>query len=199
MKRRFTFLAMPLLVAGALLLASCASTPRVSTDMDAEAPFADYRTFAFYAPLAMESSGYSTPLTKAIRKSIEREMLARGYVYDEKTPNLLVNFQGVIEEKQNYYGYPYPYADFGYYYGYRSSAYFGTGLWYSDAMVRTYTEGTLSVDLVDAVRNQMVWTGSAVGRVRDEKAAQRAIQADQAITSIFAQYPYRVGGAPMTP
>src|SRR6478735_9243513 len=99
MKRRFTFLVIPMMVAGALLLASCASTPRVSTDMDAEAPFASYRTFAFYTPLAMESSGYATPLTKAIRKSIEREMLARGYSYDEKSPNLLVNFQGILEEK----------------------------------------------------------------------------------------------------
>jgi len=197
MSRRLSLVLRSLLVAGSVLLASCASTPRISTDFDEQVSFTEYRTFAFFKPLAMEPSGYSTPLTNAIRQSIRRELTARGYVYDESAPQLLVNFQGVVQERTNVYNYPY--GGFDYFYNYRSSVYYGTPIWFDDTIVSTYTEGTLSVDLVDAKRNQMVWTGSAIGRVRDQKSKARAIQAGQGTTSIFAQYPFRADGAPAAP
>jgi hypothetical protein len=55
---------------------------------------------------------------------------------------------------------------YGGYYGYRSGYY---GVWNSyDTQVTKYTEGTLTVDVVDAARKQLVWDGTAVGRVREK-------------------------------
>ncbi len=45
-----------------LLLAACATGPRVSTDADPTVDFSAYRTYAFYEPIAMEQSGYTSRL-----------------------------------------------------------------------------------------------------------------------------------------
>src|SRR3546814_2237202 len=76
-----------LLAACALvLLAGCATGPRISTAADPEADFSRYRSWAFYEPIAMEQSGYSTWLTERIRDDVRPGMAARGSVYrTEKT------------------------------------------------------------------------------------------------------------------
>ncbi|RYZ74980.1 MAG: DUF4136 domain-containing protein, partial [Lysobacteraceae bacterium] len=49
-----------------LLLAGCASAPRIDSAADPEADFGRYRSFGFYAPLALEKQGYATPATDRI-------------------------------------------------------------------------------------------------------------------------------------
>lgn len=176
-----------------VLLAGCALGPRVRTDHDPEADFAQYRSWAFYQPLAMEQSGYTSYLTEQIRRSIRREMETRGYVYDEASPDLRVNFQGVVRERTDVYSVPR--MDVQYFYSYRARAYYAVPFWYDGAEVREYTEGTLTVDLVDARRNRMVWTGSAIGRVVQRAPQERAAAADRAIAAIFARFPHRAGSA----
>jgi len=181
-----------LLAACALaLLAGCATGPRVSTDADPRADFSRYRTWAFYHPIAMEQSGYSTFLTERIRDDVRREMEARGYAYDEASPDLRVNFQGIVQEKTNVYSVPR--TDFQYFYSYRHRAYYAVPYWYDEAQVSRYTEGTLTVDLVDAARNHLVWTGAAIGRVTRKAPEERAADVDRAIAEIFMRYPFRAG------
>lgn len=175
------------------LVAACATAPRVRTDMDPRADLSRYSSYGFYEPLAMEQSGYTTYLTDQIRASIRREMDARGYRFDPANPELRVNFQGVVRERTDVY--TMPRSDIGYFYNYRHRSYVGFPMWYDQTQVRQYTEGTLTIDLVDAARNHLVWTGSAIGRVTQRTAQERAAAADGAIASIFARYPYRAGSA----
>jgi len=180
-----------------LALAACATGPRVRTDFDPEADFARYRSYAFYQPLAMEESGYSSYMTERIKAGIRREMDARGYVFDEKSPDLRVNFQGIVQEKTDVYSVPR--TDFQYFYSYRSRRYFGVPVWYDQTEVSQYTEGTLTVDLVDAARNRLVWTGAAIGRVTQKTPQERAAQVDRALGAIFMQFPYRAGSSQVAP
>ena len=186
-----------LLVAAMTLLAGCATGPRIVTDADAGADFSRYRTWGWYQPLAMEQSGYSTPLTSRIKDTIQREMQARGYAFTTSNPDLLINFQGLVQEKTDVYSMPR--SDIQYYYSYRHRAYVGFPVWYDETRVSTYREGTLSVDVVDAKRNHMVWTGDAIGRVGRKAPAERLDEAATAIREIFAQYPYRAGSNATTP
>ncbi|WP_242003040.1 DUF4136 domain-containing protein [Vulcaniibacterium tengchongense] len=176
-----------------LLLAACATGPRVRTDMDPEADFSRYRSWAFYQPLAMEESGYTSYLTERIRAAVRREMTARGYVHDERSPDLRINFQGVVREKTDVY--TVPRTDIQYFYSYRARTYVGVPVWYDEAQVSHYREGTLTLDVVDAARNRLVWTGDAIGRVVQRTPQERAEAADQAVAAIFARYPFRAGGA----
>ena len=144
------FPARPLLAGLALaaLRSACATGPRVRTDADPAADFTKYATYAFYEPLAMEQSGYTTYLSDRIKTSVRREMEARGYRFDPEDPDLQVNFQGVIRERTDVYNVPR--SDVQYFYSYRARRYFAVPVWYDETRVNDYTEGTLTVDLVDA-------------------------------------------------
>lgn len=186
-----------LLAAGLLaLLSACATGPTVRTDHDPEADFSRYRSWAFYQPIAMEESGYSTYLTDRIKADVRREMDARGYTYDPASPDLRVNFQGIVQDKTDVYSVPQ--SDYQVYYSYRARRYFAVPVWYDQTIVNRYREGTLTVDLVDAGRNRLVWTGAAIGRVVRQTPEERMQEADEGIAEIFRRYPYRAGsGAPV--
>jgi len=181
-------LALLLLVA---LLAGCATGPRITTDTDPSADFARYRTFAFYEPLAVETKGYATPSSKRMRSAARREMEARGYVYDEAKPDLLVNINAYINERQDVISTPQ--LQFRTYYNYRYNSYVQSAYWTDRTDVYNYTEGTLNIDLVDSLAKQLVWEGVAVGRMANTKPTQRDARIDGAIAEIFAQYPHRAG------
>ncbi len=179
-----------------VVLAACATGPRVRTDYDPGADFAQYRTWGWYSPIAMEQSGYSSWISERIKANVQREMEARGYRYDAKSPDLKVNFQAVVQERSDVY--TMPRSDIAWLYSYRARSYVAVPVWYDEATVSRYTEGTLTVDLVDAAKNRMVWTGDAIGRVVRRSPEERAADIDASVTAIFAKYPYRAGsGQPL--
>ncbi|WP_454832272.1 DUF4136 domain-containing protein [Pseudoxanthomonas wuyuanensis] len=182
-----TMLALPLL----LILAACATGPRISSDSDPTADFSRYRSFAFYSPLAIESQGYTTLTSARIKAAARAQMESRGYVYDEKSPDLWVNLNAYMQEKTDVVNTPE--VDYDYYYSYRARRYVAVPYWRDRTEVYRYTEGTLNVDLVDAAGNRLVWEGVAVGRVARTKPEERAARIDAAIADIFARYPYRAG------
>lgn len=179
------------LLLGLVVLAGCATAPRVYTDFDPAADFSRYRSYAFHQPLAMEESGYSTYLTETIKAGIRREMDARGYVFDASSPDLRLNFQGVIRERTDIY--TVPRSDVRFFYSYRARSYVTVPVWYDQTQVSRYTEGTLTIDVVDARRKHLVWTGAAIGRVTQKTPQERAAEANRAVTAIFERYPYSAG------
>lgn len=180
-----------------VLLAACSSGPTVRTDTDPDANFGQYRTWGFYTPLSMEKSGYSTWVSDRIKTNIRREMTARGYSYSEK-PDLLVNFRERSDVRTAVY--PMTQTDVRYYYNPRARAYIAVPVYYDDYAVHQYVEGTLSVDIVDAKANRMVWTADAIGRSMQRLPQKRAPEIDTALTAIFMHYPYTAGNAqPLTP
>ena len=174
-----------------VLLGACASRPVITTDADPAADFARYRTFGFYEPLAVEDKGYSTPSSQRMKASTRREMEARGYVYDESNPDLRVNINAYISERQSVVSTPQLQQRL--YYNYRANSYVSSAYFVNRTDVYNYTEGTLNIDLVDAARKQLVWEGVAVGRMANTKPTQRDARIDSTITEIFAAYPHRAG------
>ena len=53
------------------------------------------------------------------------------------------------------------------------------------------TEGTLVVDLVDRVRNEVVWSGTAVGQLTKKVLDNPGPHIDQSVADIFARYPIK--------
>lgn len=173
------------------LLAGCASGPRITSEADPSADFSQYRTFSFYAPLAIEGNGYTTLTSSRLKNAARTQLESRGYVYDEKSPDLWLNINAYMQDKTDVVSMPQ--VDYNYYYSYRARRYVSVPYWYDNTQVYQYTEGTLNFDLVDAKRNQLVWEGIAVGRVADSKPETRAQRIDAAVVEIFARYPYRAG------
>ena len=187
-QRRVALLALGAL---ALLLAGCASGPRISSEADPEANFGSYRSFGFYAPLALEKEGYATPTTDRIKAAARAQLESRGYVYSADRPDLWVNLNAYMQERTDVS--TIPTVDYNYYYSYRARSYFAVPYWHDQTRVRQYTEGTLNVDLVDRQKNRLVWEGIAVGRIAKLKPEERAARIDATMAEIFARYPYRAG------
>ena len=173
------------------MLAACASGPQVRTDHDPTADFSQYRTWSYYSPIAMEASGYSTWISERIKDNVRKEMEARGYRYVESSPDLQVNFQGVVQDKTDVW--TMPRSDVQWFYSYRHRSYVAVPVWYDQTQVSRYREGTLTVDLVDGKRNRMVWTAAASAPVPGKKMPpeKRMAELDRAIAAIFAKYPHR--------
>jgi hypothetical protein len=181
----------------ALFIAGCATGPRITAEADPRVDFSQYRSFAFYSPLAVEKEGYETPTTERMKAAVRAQLESRGYVYDPASPDLWVNLNAYIERRTDVS--TMPTVDYGYYYSYRARSYVAVPYWYDRTQVYRYTEGTMNVDLVDVKRNALVWEGIAVGRVSNLKPADRDARIDGTVAQIFARYPYRAGsgqGAP---
>jgi hypothetical protein len=175
-------------IAAALVLGGCETGPTIRADQDPGANLSIYRTYGFVAPLSTDKAGYSTVLSSRLKQAVSREMDGRGYRYVESGGDLLINFFVNVEEKTEIRSYPTG-PSYGGYYGYRGAMYGGWGGY--DVQTVNYKAGTLSVDVVDAAKKQLVWTGIAEGRVSQEARDNPGAAIDRVIGEIFAKYPGR--------
>lgn len=178
----------------AALLASCAApAPTIRADEDPGANFALYNTYGFIPELEGEDFGYQSLLAQYLKDAISREMEARGYRRAEE-PDLLINFY--INTKEKIQQTTTPTAGGGYY-GYRRGYYGGWGGY--ETRVTQYTEGTLSIDLVDAQRRQLVWVGTAVGRIRQSTLDDIQGAVNRVVPMVFAEFRHTAGTSALAP
>lgn len=185
------------ILACCVLLSACASGPEIRSLANPEKDLAAYETFGFFSPLATDSAGYESVLTAHFKNATKRNLEAKGYVYSESSPDLLVNFFVNLEDRQEIrtYSTPPPPVSMGYY-GYRTGFYGGWGGYpgaFGGTEIHTinYTAGTLTIDLVDPAENVLVWQGQAEGRVKDEARRNPGPAIDAVVTEIIATLPAR--------
>lgn len=171
----------------ALALGACATTsgPSVRVDADPSANLASYGSYSFFEPFGTDRSGYSTPLGNSVKQAVRREMDARGLRYVESGGDLLVNAGVKSSEKTDISTMP----TMDPYFGYRGGRYNPWVGYSQETIVRQYTEGTLTIDLVDRARKQLVWSGAAFGRITDKVRKDPQTAVDTAVREILARYP----------
>ncbi len=154
------------LLALGLLLAACATRPEVRSQAAANSNMASYHTYAFVAKPGTDKGGdYKTLTTQSLERAVAREMLMRGYAPAALgQADLLINFN--VKEKDKVEGdLGGPTAGWGYGWGRRYG--YGYGFGFDDYYngITTVTEGSLMIDLIDRARNEVVWSGTAVGQL----------------------------------
>jgi hypothetical protein len=178
-----------LILAGtaALALGACATTsgPTVRIDADPTANMASYGTYSFFEPFGTDRSGAATPLGNTVKQALRREMDVRGLRYVESGGDLMVNAGVKSSDKTDVSTMP----TMDPYFGYRGGRYSPWVGYSQETIVRQYTEGTLTIDLVDRARKQLVWSGAAFGRVTDKVRNNPQGAVDTAVREIFARYP----------
>ena len=174
------------ILASALLLAACASSPVVHTDYDPAAAFSGYRSYAWRQEPAVRN-----PLARQrLVAAIDAALADRGWtlVPEAQADVALVGNVATREEQtlDTFYGGP----DWGGW-GWRGG--WGVGVGYRTTQVRTYTIGTFVLDMFDTKTKRAIWRGTAEGTIPStpEKTNQ-AIQ--KAVTKMFAGFP--PGSAP---
>jgi len=179
------------IVAAVLALSACETLPVIRTEMAPGTDFAGYHTYDYFDKPSTDRRGYTTITTRTVEAAIDREMTARGFVRAQN-PDLKINFN--IAKRDKVTTTPGPGIGYGVGFGGWRHGY-GWGLGFDNrGDVETVTEGTLTVDLVDRVKNELVWSGSAVRTLNAKILDQPRPAIDQAVNLIFAKFP--VGGAP---
>lgn len=155
-----------------LLLSSCADKPQVTADYDHGVNFSRYHTYDF----AAKEEKYQTLTDEYIRLSVAQEMQRRGYTLSA-SPDLLIYWHTSTQNKVQMDDEPSLIGRVGYagWAGYNQS------LW-------TYTEGMLTVDLVDRNKRQLVWRATASHALDvDKPVSQENI--GQTVAALFSAYP----------
>jgi len=171
-------------------LAACATPPHIRSQSAPDLDIGRYRTYGFVDRPGTDTQGYMSLNTRYLKDAVSREMAARGYTPSEN-PDLLINFNIMAVDKvEGSYGPGYPYG-YGYGYGYGSWRHgYAWGAGVSDwDTIRTYTEGTLTIDVVDHAHNALVWSGSAVGELTKSVLDRPQPAIDDAVSRIFTHYP----------
>jgi hypothetical protein len=167
------------------LAVSCSSV-KVSHDFDKTADFASYKTYA-YTKEALALPVNELNRTRLLA-AIDTEMGLKGFTKSE-TPNVLIDLKLVSKEIQtataNTSG---GYGGYGYGAGYR----YGWGGGFSTTTINydSYQEGTLFIDMIDAVKSQLVWQGRGIKTIEPEASAEkREKNINSAVKLIFMNYP----------
>ena len=187
-----------ILIAGYVLSGCSSSKANIIADHDKSAPFGSYNTWNFFEDAGPDYEGYQSFFSQYMKTAITIEMEKRGYTKSDN-PDLLVNFNAILQDKTKvsttsapppmYGGYG------GGYYGYRGSAYgawggYGYG---TETRVSQYTEGTFNIDIVDAEKHQLVWEAVGVGKVTEKVLETLEEGVRNGVPRFFSLYPYVAG------
>lgn len=157
-----------------LLLAACASSPTIMTNVSPDADFRNFKTYGFMRPLGTDrSSGMQTPLSSRLMSSMSREMEARGLTRSD-SPDLLIDFAVFSEDRIDVRQTPASRTTSVH----RSSSihrsstvhrthwHHGWTVWPTyETTVRQYTQGSLLIDLMDPATSVLIAEGGAQSRI----------------------------------
>lgn len=179
----------------AFALSGCASSGKLRSDYDQAADFGAYRTYNFMQH--DDDDQYQSLFHQYMVAAITIEMENRGYVKSDD-PDLLVNFNAIIQDKTKVTTRPASTPMYGGYYGYRRGYYdpWGAYGYGTETHVSQYTEGTFNIDLVDAEQRKLVWEAVGIGRITDSTYENLEQRVMEGVPRFFALYPF-VAGDPM--
>jgi Domain of unknown function (DUF4136) len=175
-------------IAFAFALGGCTPAgPTVRADGDPSANLSSYKTFGFYDRVSTDKNAYTTILSTRLKETTRSELEKRGYQYSQSNPQLMVNFATNIENRTDVQSGPGVGA--GGFYGYRAGMYGAWAGYPQDIETVHYQEGTLSIDLVDASKQKLVWQGVAQGRISKKAVEDPSAAIDRVVADIFAKFP----------
>ena len=173
-------------------LSGCASSGKLRSDYDRDADFGAYRTYNFMQH--EDEDQYEGLFHQYMVAAITVEMEQRGYVKSDN-PDLLVNFNAIIQDKTKVSTRPATTPMYGGYYGYRTGFYdpWGAYGYGTETHVSQYTEGTFNIDLVDAKQRKLVWEAVGIGRITDSTYENLEQRVKEGVPRFFALYPFVAG------
>lgn len=164
-----------------LLLLTAGCDLKTSVDYDRSADFSAVKTYAW---ADQENPKISDLDHRRIVSAIDAQLAKEGLTQVESNPDVYVTYfaddneQTVIDT--THYGYGFP-GDW--YWGYG-----GMGMSTSTSRVRTYTEGTLVVDIYKAKEKELVWRGTVSGTV-SENPQKNVKKINKGLAKLFEKYP----------
>jgi hypothetical protein len=178
-----------------LALSSCTRLPLADVQYiyDSSKNYTTYRTFGWYkaeVPTPLPGSAgpeFSTLLDERVKGAVASELVTQGLNLVTENPDLLVAYDIAVDttllatqgnDIPKGYGYSYWY---GYRYRYNHTAFPGY------RPVQQYPVGTLLIDLIDPLTNELVWRGGATSDLNPAAVDEGNINV--VVASIMSQFP----------
>ena len=160
------------------VLVSCSSV-RVYQDFDKNADFSQYKTYAYHKS-GIDKAEISDLDKKRILRSIDEVMTTKGFTKSEN-PEVLINFTTKEREQVDVNQFN---AGWGFGWGWGWNPW----LWGNTTSVNRYTEGILTIDIIDAKKKELIWQGEGEGALtkRTEKKDEKI---KEFVSKILEQYP----------
>ncbi len=183
-----------------LSISACATTLKSSVDVAGNAEFGELKTYAWITDQPLFTSDAASPEVvnplneQRIRTAVEQQLQNKGYrkVSIDQADFVVAFTLGARERVrvQQYYN-DFGYSYYGYHHGFSRYGRFGRGFGGigSSISVRTFTEGTLVVDIFENTEKAAIWHGSATKRLSRDNGTQELI--DEAVTVLLAEFPDR--------
>lgn len=167
---------------------SCKPTLTVSSDYDKSANFSGCKSFSLYYLISRRRLNQLHE--ERIWNSIRAEMTKKGYVENNRNPDLLVNALSVLENKE-YISANSSFSGYGGAcrpYGYLNMSRTGSGQ--TTFQAHSYEEGSLVIDIVDVNTNKLVC--ERIGNAEFEKRPKNPDEViSKAVNKILAGFPER--------
>ena len=177
---------LPLLLIISLLISSCSSALKVYTTHDKSIDFSSYKTFNFYE-VKEEYLKMKEVNRRRLAMAIELELGMKGIKRSVNDPDLMVNLYSLLNRTENTTSTTYN-DGMGYYGGVSP---YGASIGVSvspGSYSEYYTQGSVTLDLVDRKANKLVLEGVAKIDAGDGEDADRVI--NYAVKKMLADIPY---------
>lgn len=174
MRQASTGLRVAVLAVALALVPTLAPAQSIQSDYDRSYDFSGLKTYAF----APQTRGPNDPLgvnplnDRRVRTALDSQLVARGFVRDTSgTPDFLVAYHAAARNRVGV-------QDWGY----------GLGRLGSRRIdVDQYTQGTLIVDMVDAVKRELIWRGTATGTIELDEVEKKIREAVGKLVERFSK------------
>ncbi|HYC40415.1 MAG TPA: DUF4136 domain-containing protein [Chitinophagaceae bacterium] len=177
------------LVAGMVVFfAGCASTAHIKKDEHAD--FSRYRSFAWIEK--DESGEVRNDLTQQqIRQAVNRELEKAGWNETRQKPDVLLSYDVLVEKSVEetsdpVYSEPYTRVVYNPYTRRYMTIYYPSQFLGYDRGQRTVREGTVTITMIDAKKDKVVWQGWTTDEVNSRNLTKREI--DNSVRAIFRKF-----------
>jgi len=168
-------------IAGLGLAAAGCSGISTTSDWDQSYDFSGLSTYAWMEQ-GLEG-GVSEIMLRRMYAAIDEDLTAKGLRKADRpgSADVLIAYHTGTQDRQQY-------DTYGYGAGGWWGGYWGGGM--TTTTVRTYSEGTLILDVIDRQSNELVWRGSASKTIDDMDSPEQRVQTVQdAVAKLLKDFP----------
>jgi hypothetical protein len=161
----------------ATISASACSSKNVTVDIDDTYSFSGKSTYAWLERADEKQEG-GGEVDRRVRRSVDANLGDRGFrLVPFEQAELVVSYRTSAADQRVYDTYGY-----------------GTGRWsaYEDttSRERVYTEGSLTIDIFDAAKKELIWRGTAVETIEPSASPQERDElVGNAVSDLFDGFP----------
>lgn len=164
-----------------VLVGSCSKSLQVNYDYNSSVNLRQFKTFQVEAEKRMDQDPLlgSDLNRQRLKDAVVKVMLAKGYVIDDKQPELLVKFLTDVKDRQQV----------------RSNNNYPSYWWWNSPMQNnfttyTYQESRFIINIYQSETRNMIWQGWASGRVKaPKKNEDRSKMVENTILDILHSFP----------